>query len=224
MPKPHLKVIGAGLGRTGTTSLKRALEYLLDGPCFHFLEYGPHPELMWPWLDFVNTYDRYDAADGKFSIPENTWNGLLPGYVACIDEPGSYYWRQLCEAFPNAVVILSVRDSRSWFESMSHIHKVVLDEAGNPELLSDHRKEFLRFLQDMYPGLSADLDADSEMAFFESHNNKVIKHAERNPEFAERFVVWEAKQGWAPICQVLGLPVPDIPFPHLNQRSEYHGY
>jgi len=121
-------------------------------------------------------------------------------------------------------VILSVRDSRSWFESMSHIHKVVLDEASNPELLSDHRKEFLRFMQDMYPGLSSNLDADSEMAFFESHNNKVIKHAEQNPEFAERFVVWEAKQGWAPICQVLGLPVPDIPFPHLNQRSEYHGY
>ena len=96
MPQAQVKVIGAGLGRTGTTSLKQALEHLLDGHCFHFLEYGPHPERMQPWLEFVNTYDRYDASDGKFEISENIWETLLPGYVACIDEPGSYYWRQQC--------------------------------------------------------------------------------------------------------------------------------
>ena len=123
----ELKVIGAGLGRTGTTSLKLALELLLGGSCFHFLEYGRRPELMQPWLNFVGSYDRYEAADGKFEIPGSKWKTLLPGYTACVDEPGSYYWRQLSQAFPQALIVLSLRDAQSWFDSVSHVHGIALE-------------------------------------------------------------------------------------------------
>ena len=82
----------------------------------------------------------------------------------------------------------------------------------------------MEFLLAMYPGLGPELDADSEMAFFNSHNNKVIDHAAANPDFADRLLVWEASQGWGPHCSALNLSVPDIPFPHQNKRNEYHGY
>ena len=95
-----LKVIGAGLGRTGTTSLTAALETLLKGPCFHFLEYKSRPELMAPWLSLIQTMPlRSDPAEFA-DVPVSAWEKVMPGYVACVDEPASYYWKQLADAFP----------------------------------------------------------------------------------------------------------------------------
>ena len=86
-----LKVIGAGLGRTGTTSLKQALTHLLCGPCFHFLEYGLRPELMSRWLAFDQEISKYDAVDMSVSVPATRWQSLMPGYIACVDEPASAF-------------------------------------------------------------------------------------------------------------------------------------
>ena len=220
----NLRVIGAGLGRTGTTSLKEALTILLGGPCFHFLEYKARPELMFPWLAFTEKTPKWNASEMSGSVPLSQWESLLPGYVACVDEPASYYWKQLWEAFPDALVILSIRDSADWWESMRSVTRQIKEEKSQPERLTEERREYLEFLYAQYPGLNNEPMQEDDIAFFEKHNRNVISFAEQNAEFRQRLLVWRASDGWDPICDALNLPVPDIPFPHRNRRSEFHGY
>jgi len=220
----NLKVIGAGLGRTGTTSLKEALTILLSGPCFHFLEYKTRPDLMQPWLAFTKEFPRWNAADVSESVSNSQWERLLPGYIACVDEPASYYWRQLWETFPNALVILSTRDSVSWWESIQSITRQIKEEKRHPDRMTESRREYLEFLYTLYPEIDEESTQEEDIKFFEEHNRKVIAFAEQNEEFGKRLLVWQARDGWEPICDALNLPIPDIPFPHSNRRTEYHGY
>jgi hypothetical protein len=219
-----LKVIGAGLGRTGTTSLKVALETLLKGPCFHFLEYKSHPELMAPWQSLIQANPLRSDPDKFGDMPVSQWETVMPGYVACVDEPASYYWKQLSDAFPNALVILSVRDTDSWWASMLKIEEHFEEEMKRPELITAERREFHKFEDAIYPHLQSGISEDVERAFFESHNRRVLEHAERDHEFNQRFLLWRAEQGWEPLCNALGLPIPNISFPHKNKSAEYHGY
>ena len=218
----NLKVIGAGLGRTGTTSLKEALAMLLGGNCFHFLEFKFHPELMKEWLDFTQREDVLnDVSESEWLLQ---WEKLLPNYSSCVDEPASWYWKELWELFPDALVILSTRDSRSWWESVESVTMQIQNEKGQPELLSETRKEYLKFLFDLYPGLNEELSRGRSVNQFEEHNQRVLAFAEENREFKKRLLVWTPNEGWEPICHALNLPVPNTPFPHRNRRTEYHGY
>lgn len=219
----NLKIIGAGLGRTGTTSLKEAITVLLGGPCFHFLEYKSRPELMSTWLAFTEKVPYWKAADMHGPVSISQWECLLPGYIACVDEPASYYWKQLWEAFPDAVVILSVRDSASWWESVESIIKQIEKEESQPEQITETRREYLEFLHALYPDLG-DQSREESIAFFEEHNQKIFAFAEHNERFKQRLLIWRPHDGWEPICDAIDLPVPDVPFPHRNRRSEYHGY
>jgi hypothetical protein len=219
-----LKVIGAGMGRTGTTSLKAALETLLKGPCFHFLEYGSRPELMAPWLSLIQANPLRSDPDEFADVPISQWETVMPGYVACVDEPASYYWKQLSDAFPKALVILSVRDTDSWWNSMVTIEKHFEEEWKRPELISAERREFHKFTDAIYPHLQSGPSEAIERAFFESHNRRVLERAERDQRFNQRFLVWRPEQGWEPLCKALGLPVPNVSFPHKNKGAEYHGY
>jgi hypothetical protein len=219
-----LKVIGAGLGRTGTTSLKAALEKLLKGPCFHFLEYKTHPELMDPWRSLIQTMPLRSDPDTFRAVPLAEWQALMPGYVACVDEPASFYWKQLSDVFPKALVILSVRDTDSWWESMSSVDEQIQEELKRPELISAQRRAFLEFIDAIYPSWQAESSERTEKALFEAHNRRVLEHAQRDRSFDRRFLVWRAADGWEPLCKALDLPVPDQPFPHENRRAEYHGY
>jgi hypothetical protein len=219
-----LKVIGAGLGRTGTTSLKAALETLLKGPCFHFLEYKSHPELMAPWLSLIEANPLRSDPDAFEELPISRWETVMPGDVACVDEPASYYWKQLSDAFPAALVILSVRDTDSWWASMLRSEEHYEEEIKRPELISAERRKFLDFSDAIYPHLRTGPSEATERAFFESHNRRVLQHAESHEKFRRRFLSWRAEQGWEPLCEALGLPVPNIPFPHENKSAEYHGY
>jgi len=219
-----LKVIGAGLGRTGTTSLRIALEMLLGGPCFHFLEYKMHPELMDPWRSLVQAMPLRSDPDAFRAVPLSEWETLLPGYVACVDEPASFYWKQLSDVFPEALVVLSVRDTDSWWESMSSVEEQIKEELKRPERISAERRAFLEFVDAIYPSWQAESSERAEKAFFEDHNRRVLEHAQRDRSFERRFLVWRAADGWEPLCEALGIPVPDQPFPHENRRSKYHGY
>ncbi len=221
---PDLRAIGAGLGRTGTTSLKMALETLLKGPCFHFLEYKWHPELMAPWRSLAEAVPLRSNHDRFEDIPISRWETLMPGYVACVDEPASLYWKQLSHAFPKALVILSIRDTDSWWASMTAIDEHYEEEMRRPELITPERREFLDFTDAIYPDWREEFSEDVEKAFFEAHNRRVLEHAERDPSFNRRFLVWRPGDGWEPLCRALELPVPDVPFPHENKRAEYHGY
>ncbi len=215
-----LKVIGAGMGRTGTTSLKAAMEMLLKGPCFHFYEYQSKPELMAPWLDLIRATPMEFEAMESVDVLISQWDTMMPGYVACMDEPASYYWKQLSDAFPEALVILSVRDTDAWWASCLAIEKSYEEERKRPELITAERRAYLDLVEELYPDSSKDIDT----AYFEAHNRSVLEFAEQDESFKKRLLVWRTTDGWEPICNALNLPVPDIPFPHKNRSADFHEY
>lgn len=199
-----LKVIGAGLGRTSTMSLKLALERLLGGPCYHMTELFEHLEAHTPlWHQAA----RGEAVD---------WDKIFDGYVAAVDEPASIHWQAISEFYPDALVILSERDADSWWKSAS---ETIFPVKWNPPAdMSPARRAWLAMIKDAYKMVYPDGfdDADTAKAAFIAHNTRVKAQVP-----AERLLVWDAGQGWAPICQALGLPVPDEPFPRSNSTSEF---
>lgn len=194
-----LRVVGAGVGRTGTLSLKLALERLLGAPCYHMAEVFGKPEHVSLWLA---------ATRGR---PPD-WHALLRGYAAAVDWPASAFWPELAEAFPDALVLLSVRDADSWWRSANGTIFPATEHAP-----SDQWRE-------MIDGLfasrftSAIRDREASVAAFERHNADVRA---RVP--ARRLLEWRPGDGWAPICRRLGLPIPGEPFPHVNTTAEFLG-
>src|SRR5689334_11184948 len=150
-----LRVVGAGLGRTGTHSLKLALERLLGAPCYHMIEVFQHPEHVPAW---------HAAAEGR--MPD--WHQLLDGYAAAVDWPASAFWLELSEAFPNALVLLSVRDPEAWWESA---HNTIFQAI--PSRQSD--SEWFKMVQTMMANrfTSALEDREACIAAFERHNARV---------------------------------------------------
>jgi hypothetical protein len=196
-----IRVVGAGVGRTGTTSLKAALERLLGGTCHHMFELFGHPEEVPVW----HAAARGEAVD---------WAGLLTPYEAIVDWPGASFWPELAEAFPDAVVLLSTREPHAWYESASStIFPNLGGEPPDPSMAAWHamvREVFAtRFT----------LDVDDEaaaIAAFEAHNARV-----RAEVPADRLVEWTVTDGWGPLCAALGVPEPDEPFPRLNTREDW---
>ncbi|MEJ2760315.1 MAG: sulfotransferase [Gammaproteobacteria bacterium] len=199
-----LKVIGAGLGRTGTMSLKLALEQLLDGRCYHMLELFEHlPEHVKYWRAAANG----EAID---------WDRIYGDYVAAVDEPTSLMWETLMDVYPEALVILSVRDPDSWWRSAN---ETIMEVKRMPPSPDEPDRQIwhdmiMTLYERQYPGGTD--DAEAAKAAFSDHIRRVKATVP-----AERLLVWEASEGWQPICEALGLPVPDEPFPHSNTREEF---
>jgi Sulfotransferase domain len=194
-----LKVVGAGVGRTGTHSLKVVLEKLLGGPCHHMVEVFAHPDEVPIWTD---------AIDGKAV----DWTALMAPYVAQVDWPGCSFWPELTAANPEALVILSVRDPDSWYTSCSNtifagIGQMV--EQGDPWMTAMLRLLGTRFSDQVG-------DRDAMVAAFERHNDEVRAGVPK-----ERLLEWQAGDGWKPICERLGVAVPDEPFPVTNTTEEF---
>ena len=198
-----LRVVGAGLGRTGTLSLKLALERLLGEPCYHMLEVVTHPEHIAPW---------HAAARGE--MPD--WKALLEGYGAAVDWPACAFWPELAEAFPDALILHSVRDPAAWWESAdSTIFPGLRGEPGDdPPFLPAWHAMVLDMLGARFTAEVSDREACIEAA--RRHDAQVAASAP-----PERLLVWRAGDGWEPICRALGLPVPDERFPHRNTREEF---
>jgi hypothetical protein len=200
-----LQVIGAGLGRTGTLTLKLALERLGFDPCHHMIEVLGNPEQVPLW-------NR--AADGGLS----DWEEIYGNYRATVDWPGCHFYAELAERYPEAKVILSLRDPERWYDSMSETILKSMEMMGltTPgEIPADHP---MRFGGIIIPQMTFNYDFSREnvIAAFERHNAEVQR---RIP--AERLLVFEAKQSWEPLCAFLGTPVPDEPFPSTNSRDEF---
>ena len=195
-----LKVVGAGLGRTGTHSLKIALQQLFGAPCYHMVEVFEHPEHVPVW---------HAAARGE---PVD-WHGLMNGYAAAVDWPASAFWPELSMAFPEALIVLSVRDSESWWQSTQNTIFRAIDSEDGPE-----RKDWHAMVMAMFDArFTADInDRDKCVPAFDRHNADVIS---RVP--AEKLLVWQANEGWEPLCTALGLPVPEEPFPLTNTTEEF---
>jgi hypothetical protein len=120
---------------------------------------------------------------------------LAASYIACVDEPASYYWKQLWKAFPDALVILSIRDSATWWESIQTITQQIKEEKSQPDRLTQTRREFLEFLYTMYPELDEESTREKDIKFFDEHNRKVLAFAEENEKFKQRLLVWRSRDG-----------------------------
>jgi hypothetical protein len=193
-----LRVVGAGLGRTGTHSLKLALERLLGAPCYHMIEVFQHPEHVPAW---------HAAAEGR--MPD--WNALLAGYAAAVDWPAAAFWPELSAAFPEALVILSVRDPQSWWESA---HQTIFQAIPS----RDPDSEWFQMVKAMLTHrFTSDIqNREACIAAFERNNARV-----REVIPPHRLLEWRASEGWEPLCAALGVPVPAEPFPRTNTKEEW---
>lgn len=197
-----MKVIGAGFGRTGTLSIKAALEELGFGPCYHQFELGKNPAHRKMWID---------AARGK---PVD-WKELFKDYQATVDWPGCTYYKELMEAFPEAKVLLSVRDPEKWYEStLLSIYSLVKVRQDLREAAGDQRKP----PEDpIWDGTFSGRFEDREYAIqvFNRHNEEVKRYVP-----PDRLLVYEVKEGWEPLCEFLGVEVPEgKPFPRKNDAD-----
>lgn len=211
-----LKVIGAGMGRTGTLSLKAALEQLGFRKTYHMVELLAHPEAIDEW-------ER--AAAGQPA----RWEAIFEGYAATVDYPAARFWRELCAAYPEAKVILTVRDPERWYESARstlfnakptgwQAVKMLFQYPFSPRLRKMVRifkmNDALVWKGD-FEGRFA--DKDFAIAKFQAHNEAVQAAIP-----ADRLLVFDVRQGWGPLCEFLGAPVPDAPFPRRNDRDSFN--
>jgi hypothetical protein len=190
-----LQVIGAGVGRTGTLSLKYALEQLLGEPCYHMVEAERRPDHLRSWLDAVNG-ERPD------------WPGLFEGFAATVDWPAAAFWPELIEYYPQALVILSQREEQQWWASLS--------ETILPAARKAPRTPWRRLMGTLFWKRFAWQidDPEAMIAAYRAHNAAV-----QGSVPASRLLVWAPEDGWAPLCHALACPVPDRPFPHANRRQ-----
>lgn len=197
-----LSVVGAGFGRTGTLSLKLALEQLGLGPCHHMMEVFANPAQAPVW---------HSAAKGGAV----DWDELLSGYKASVDWPSCHFWRELAAHYPEAKVVLSTRDPRRWYKSIS--------ETIFPAMAGEMPEE-----GDAANVLSMARHVVSEKTFGgrtdEAHVLDVLERHEAEVKRsvpASRLLVFDVAEGWDPLCRFLGVPVPDAPFPRTNSSEEF---
>lgn len=197
-----LRVVGAGLPRTGTSSLRAALEQLLGGRCCHMSALPGHPfNLGAGWQQ---------ALAGEAPI----WNLLLEDYVAAVDWPAALFWRELSEANPDTLVLLSLRDSaETWWQSMNATILPVARMALAPDW--NEGRDLLTLLE-RFAGTQQWDNPTTLMTAYTRHNAAV-----RNTVPAHRLLTWQASEGWAPICRALGVAEPELPFPWTNRRADW---
>jgi sulfotransferase family protein len=209
-----LTVIGAGFGRTGTLSLKVALEELGLGPCYHMSETFQHPEHVPIWES---------AARGE----RVDWELLFGGYRSTVDWPGAAFYEQLMQAYPDARVILTVRDPDRWYDSARATIYGIGRAAAFPlfRLLAPALPPIGRFLG-VQPMIDAVVWQGTFTGRFEDRAYAVRTFLEWNARVgervpADRLLVYEVSEGWGPLCRFLEMPVPDTPFPHLNDAETF---
>jgi len=209
-------VVGAGYGRTGTSSLRDALEKLLGGKCYHMRDVFQHPEHVQFW---ERTMTKHGGAKG---VSDSEWKEFFGDYVACCDLPVSTFYEHLARIYPEAKIILTTRDADSWYRSC-------MDTIA-PEFDTPFPKNLLFWLSGMsnFAGMCTDLtiqdfgtcdwsDAELMKKQFVARNERVKATIP-----ADRLLVFEAKEGWEPLCKFLNLPIPDEPYPRVNDTKEFN--
>ncbi len=200
-----LKVVGAGFGRTGTRSLKSALERLGFGPCHHMFEVRDNPEQLAYWQA---------AARGE----RMDWDLVFADYRAQVDWPGARYWRELSAHFADAKVILSVRDPDAWFESVQNTIAPFMNMRGSHSTADTNARAEMGFETVVVQVFGGQLnDREAAIRIFRDHI------AEVQAEIPEsRLLTYEVGEGWGPLCRFLEVDVPDTPFPKTNTTQEFH--
>jgi hypothetical protein len=191
-----IEVIGAGFGRTGTDSLREALNLLGLGPCHHMLEVNKNEEQKQLWRALV-----------KGAAPD--WPLLFGGYRSCVDWPSAHYWRELIAFYPKAKVVLTYRSAESWWKSFEQTILAGIAASTDPASLG------LALVRDQVFG-GRPGDAAHAMEIYEE-NVRAVK-ATVPPE---RLLVHQLGDGWEPLCAHLGVPVPEQPYPSRNATNEF---
>jgi hypothetical protein len=201
-----LKVIGAGFGRTGTNSLKVALERLGCGPCHHMKEVGASIEQI-NWFDQVSKGEIVD------------WNQVFAKFDSAVDWPAAAYYQELAALFPESKVILSVRDPDAWYDS---VHETIYAVGSSvPRWLRWFVPPVDRLvsmvMRIIWDGIFAGRFEDRSFAIniFNQHIEEVRKNIP-----ADRLLIHSAKEGWEPICEFLQLPIPNTPYPRVNEAKD----
>jgi hypothetical protein len=204
-----LKVIGAGFGRTGTLSLKLALEELGLGPCYHMVETIAHPEhdAMWLALAKGETHDL---------------RPILAGYASTVDWPATYFWKDLAAASPDAKIILTVRDPETWYASAAATifgrmtdFELLRADPGAVEPARRRHMEMVNFII-VEKTFGGSLEKAHAIGVLNAHNDEV-----RHLVPPERLLVYESGEGWDPLCAFLDVPVPAKPYPKANTTDEF---
>ncbi|MGB0996823.1 MAG: sulfotransferase family protein [Pseudomonadales bacterium] len=208
-----LKVIGAGFGRTGTLSLKFALERLGFDKCYHMMEMPLVPEHIPVWRS---------AAAGQAV----DWEALFEGYQAAVDWPSCNFWRQQLQVFPEAKVILTRRDPEQWYSSVMHTIWLSSEQGrmdlADAELVGrvdgeghDRIKMVYEVIWDGVFSLRME-DKKHVMQCFERHNQSVISSVPK-----EQLLVIEPGDGWSPLCEFLEVDLPDVEYPRINSKDDF---
>jgi hypothetical protein len=196
-----LSVIGAGFGRTGTESMKMALEILGFGPCHHMKELNANPAQRALWRAIAR-------GDRSNSAPD--WEQAFADYRSCTDWPSAFYWRELSAAYPDAKIILTLRDAESWYAS---VQKTILKSImGN----ADPDSVGVSLIAERVFGGRLD-DRAHAIAVFEKNSAEVQAAFD-----VDRLLVHRLGDGWDALCRFLGKSVPDAPFPHSNSAAEFN--
>ncbi len=209
-----LKVIGAGWGRTGTESLKMALEQLGFDRCYH-------------GFDLMNDGRKLQYWKQLHTERTTDFHALFKGYVAAVDTPAAYYYRELMQQYPDAKVILTVRDAGKWYDSAANtifkrpppVKYALLKFMGRlfkklsyvPQI-DEHLQAI--FFDDAFNGKIEDKKA--MMAWYNEWNEQV-----KNTVPPTKLLVYNIAQGWEPLCAFLNVPVPDNPFPQTNKKEGF---
>ena len=210
-----IKVIGSGLGRTGTHSLKIALEQLGFDKCYHMMELFNNPDGITHFIE---------AEEGK----NTDWDKLFKGYKSAVDYPVARYYKQLIAKYPDAKVIHTVRDPESWYKSCSE----TIFWASKPSFgriagmmmklpFSSTLRKRLPILK--YNGSLIDKEFGGDL----KNKEQVIKHFNARTEEVkntvpkERLLIYNVKESWEPLCKFLEVPVPSTPFPLTNTTDEF---
>jgi hypothetical protein len=197
-----MKVIGLGVGRTGTLSLKLALERLGFGPCHHMLEVEANMDTQVPLWNA--------ALDGQAD-----WEAIYRGYKSTDDWPTAGFVQELIAAYPEARFILTARSPESWAESFSQtIGKLLLETDKFPAEVQDWLGMVVRVVTKT--GFPPGLSVPELMTAFTAHNEAVMAAVP-----PDRLLVFSVREGWAPLCDFLGVAVPEEPFPRRNDRKEF---
>jgi hypothetical protein len=198
-----LEIIGAGIGRTGTLSLKMALEHLGFGPCHHMAEVFKNVQTQVPLWQA--------ACAGK---PD--WDRTFTGYRSAVDFPAAAFYKELADYYPDAKVILTVRDSTAvWVKSMMATISAALRGEVKDEFQA-WKEMATSAINDRFFGGGMD-DKDRLAARYERHNEEVQRNIP-----ARRLLVYNVTQGWQPLCAFLNVPVPAEPFPQTNSTQFFN--
>jgi len=200
-----LQVIGAGYGRTGTLSVKQALDELGFGPTYHMEEMFRHPSHVRRWLDFAD-------------VGTTDWGSLFDGYESAVDFPASCAWQELAAEYPSAKVVLTVRDPDKWWTSTATtIYPTRTMFPAWVKRLVPFTQRWLDMTDQLvWSGIFGGRfeDRAHAMSVFEAHTKTVRERCD-----PERLLIFEVSDGWEPLCDFLGVPVPERPFPHVNDSK-----